>query len=248
MWQKALQTDNLYVKTEVMQALYEAQREDGDYKTAGETAMQIVTLKDSIAQQEKAEDIRGVQERFDSELQRSYEQARFNFFISAISALLLLVMALAIYLLFRYKKGYNKLQKIREQLEWYRNQLKVLEEEGKTDSKEVKRLTQKISELQAKQVGQLQNGRERYEEVMAGRNTIRWSRNDFSDCIEYYRTVDAAFITHMEIDYCHLSAKYIFFALMEHLGKSDEELQHAMAISRNTVRSYRSRINSACQK
>ena len=47
----------------------------------------------------------------------------------------------------------------------------------------------------------------------------------------------------MQRDYKHLSSKYIFFSLLEHLGKTDEELQHIMAISQNTIRSYRSRIN-----
>lgn len=41
MWAKALQTDNLYLKSEVMQALYESQRDEGDYKSASETAMQF---------------------------------------------------------------------------------------------------------------------------------------------------------------------------------------------------------------
>jgi hypothetical protein len=121
----------------------------------------------------------------------------------------------------------------------------VLEQEGKPDSKEVERLNQKIAELQARQGTLLQNGKERYEEIEQGGTTLRWSRSDFDDCIEYYRTVDAPFVTHMEQNFRHLSSKYIFFALMEHLGKTDEELQHIMAISQNTIRSYRSRINKA---
>ncbi len=47
----------------------------------------------------------------------------------------------------------------------------------------------------------------------------------------------------METDYNHLSSKYIFFTLMEHLGKTDEELQHIMVIGQNTIRANRSRIN-----
>jgi len=78
---------------------------------------------------------------------------------------------------------------------------------------------------------------------MAGGTTLKWRRNDFTDCIEYYRTIDAVFVTHIENDYDHLSAKYIFFALMEHIGKTDEELQRIMAIGQNTIRANRSRIN-----
>lgn len=245
MWQKALQTDNRYLKVEILQAMYDSQQEEGDYKTASETAMKIAALKDSIAQKEKKDDIRGLQQRFDSDLQREHDRARLSTFLFLAALILLIVTTIIIYLYKRSKKERKELLNTQQQLEGYRNQLKILQKEGKTDTKEVERLTQKISELQAKQGAQIQNGRERYEEVMAGGTTVRWNRNDFNDCIEYCRTLDAAFITHMEQDYNHLSAKYILFAFMEQQGKSDEELQHIMAISQSTVRSYRSRIHSA---
>ena len=245
MWQKTLQTDNMRLKAEVLEALYESQRDEGDYRTASETAIQIAVLKDSIAAQEKEDDIRGQQELFEQKNHEKQQKSRFTAILALVSALLFLTTAAAVTLYYRNQKGRKQQQATQQQLEQYRNQLKLLEKEGKTDTKEVERLTKKIAELQAKQGAQLQNGRERYEEVMTGGTTVRWSRNDFSDCIEYYRTQDAAFVARMESDYRHLSAKYIFFALMEHLGKTDEELQHLMAISQNTVRSYRSRINSA---
>ena len=243
MWGKALQTDNKRLKVEVLQTLYDIQRDEGDYKKASETAMQIVALKDSIAQREKEEDIRGIQEQYEIEHQAMAEKARTNMIIYLTASLLFLAVALATYLYYRMTKGRQELKEVRKQLEQHRLQLKVLEQEGKTDTKEVENLKQKISELQTKQGALLQNGRERYEEMMAGGTTIRWSRNDFMDAVEYYRTVDADFINHMEQDYKHLSSKYIFFSLLEHLGKTDEELQHIMAISQNTIRSYRSRIN-----
>lgn len=243
MWAKALQTDNLYLKSEVLQAMYESQRDEGDYKSASETAMQLASLKDSIAHREKEADIRGLQEQFEKEQQAAIEKHQYQMYISLACTLLLLAIAFVLYLYYRNQKGKIALKETRENLEKYRNQLKLAEAEGKGDSKEVERLTQKISELQTKQNALLQNGRERYEEIMAGGTTLKWSRHDFTDCIEYYRTIDAAFVTHMETDYNHLSSKYMFFALMEHLGKTDEELQHIMAIGQNTIRANRSRIN-----
>ena len=245
MWQQALKTDDLYLRAEVLQAMYESQRDEGDYKTACETAMQIAALKDSIAEQKRENDIRGIQEQYDLKLQETHKRSRLKLCLSIAAALLMLATALVVLLYYRNSKKRHQLQSYHLQLEQYRNQLKVMQQEGKTDPKEVERLTQKISELQAKQNAQRENGRKRYEEVMTGETTVRWNRNDFSDCIEYYRTQDAAFVTHIEQDYRHLSDKLVFFALMEHLGKSDEELQYLMAISQSTIRSYRSRINSA---
>lgn len=245
LWQQALQTDNLYLKAEILHALYESQRDEGDYKTASETAIQLATLKDSIANRQRKEDIRGQQFLFEQELDAEIERHRLIMYLALVGMLLCGTTALVAYLHIRRLNVQEELQKAHERLAQYHRRIEELQKEGKGDSKEVERLTKKISDLQAKQGALLQNGRERYEEVMAGGTTVRWSRNDFMDCIEYYRTQDAAFVAHMESDYRHLSAKYIFFALMEHLGKTDEELQHLMAISQSTIRSYRSRINSA---
>lgn len=245
MWRRALQTDDCNFKVEVLKEIYECQKETGNYKSASETAIWIAALKDSISQMEKDQDLRGVQEQFENELQASYEQAKLLSMLSMVLPLLLFVTAIAAYFYTKNKKGRQKLDETRQEIDRYRERLSILEKEGKTDTKEVERLTKKISELQARQNAQLQNGRERFEEIAAGGTTLRWSRSDFEDCIEYYRTIDAAFVVHMEQDYRHLSFKYIFFALMEHLGRTDEELQHIMAISQSTVRSNRSRINNS---
>jgi len=243
MWEKALQTDRLYLKAEVMQAMYDSQQEEGDYKNACETAMKLVALKDSISKKEKEEDIRGLQERFERKQELAAEKNRRDIYISITCFLLLIALALTTFLYFRNSKGRKELRKTKDNLERYQQQLKLLERENKGGSKTVQLLTEKINELQKKHNSLLQNGRERYEEIMDGGTTIKWSRNDFSDCIEYYRSIDGDFVAHMELDYRHLSPKYIFFAVLEHMGKSDEELQHVMAISQTTVRSIRSRIN-----
>jgi len=245
MWEQALQTNNLYLKAEILQARYDCQQEEKDYKSACETAMMIACVKDSIAQKRHDDDIRGLQERFEQERLEDQEKQLYITYIFAAVTLLFLFFAATLYLSYRNVKGKKQHEETQQLLEKYRNQLKALQQEGKVDAQKVERLTQKISDLQKKQNALLQNGREHYEEILAGGTTLRWNRSDFADCVEYYRTIDAAFVAHMETDYKRLSAKYIFFAIMEHLGKDDVELQHIMVISQNTVRSIRSRIHTS---
>lgn len=247
MWKMALTTDNLYLKSEVLRAMYDSQHSEGRYKESSETAMKIVEIQDSIAHKEKDEDVRGLQLKVELEHEARIKSEYLIMLLSFVGMLLSLSLALVFYLYGRIIKSKTKLLENQQILERYRAQLVVLQQEGKAGTKEVEHLSRKIAELQQKQNAQLQNGRERYEEIMAGGTTIRWTRNDFSDSIEHYRTIDSQFVTHMETDYNHLSAKYIFFAIMEQLGKTDEELQHIMAVSQNTIRSIRSRINSAKQ-
>ncbi len=55
---------------------------------------------------------------------------------------------------------------------------------------------------------------------------------------------DLPFVNDMETEYDRLSPKYTFFAVLEHEGKTDEDIQRIMGISEGTLRSTRSRINS----
>jgi DNA-binding CsgD family transcriptional regulator len=48
----------------------------------------------------------------------------------------------------------------------------------------------------------------------------------------------------METEYERLSPKYIFFAVLQHQQKSDDDIQRIMGVSESTLRSTRSRINS----
>ena len=65
-----------------------------------------------------------------------------------------------------------------------------------------------------------------------------------ADFREYYKLKDLPFVNEMETEYNRLSPKYIFFAVLEHEGKSDEDILRIMGISESTLRSTRSRINS----
>ena len=92
--------------------------------------------------------------------------------------------------------------------------------------------------------GILAKGKELYDAIETGETTVHWSKDDFINYLEYYKMKDLPFVNEMETDYNHLSPKYIFFAILEHEGKSDEDILRIMGISESTLRSTRSRINS----
>ena len=247
MWCDALQTENLHLKSEILQALHNVYQDEGDYKTANETAMHLVMLHDSIAQQQRDDDIKGLQEQFDRKRQKEAEQRKIVIWGSMTAVVLLIALAAIIWLIYLQRQRKAELRRTKELVNQYHLQLKTLQQEDKAGTKEVELLEQKIAELQQKHGAIIENGRTHYEEIADGGTTIRWSRHDFEDCVEYYRTQDFDFVSHMESRYKHLSAKYVFFAILEHQGRTDADIQRIMAIGSNTVRSYRSRINKAKQ-
>jgi hypothetical protein len=129
-------------------------------------------------------------------------------------------------------------------LDAYTKKASELESSGKASATEINKLHEKINELTHRHSGILAKGKELYDAIETGETTVHWSKDDFINYLEYYKMKDLPFVNEMETDYNHLSPKYIFFAILEHEGKSDEDILRIMGISESTLRSTRSRINS----
>ena len=141
-------------------------------------------------------------------------------------------------------KAKKELAESKIQLDAYTKKAAELESSGKASASEIKKLHDKINDLTHRHSGILAKGKELYEAIEAGSTTIRWSKEDFINYLEYYKLHDLPFVSEMENDYNRLSPKYIFFAVLEHQGRSDEDIQRIMGVSDSTLRSTRSRINS----
>lgn len=111
--------------------------------------------------------------------------------------------------------------------------------------RKIEELQIQIAELHNRQSEILRDGKLRYDEIIEhGSTAVRWCKNDFIHFIEYYRLIDMAFVHSLETGYDHLSPKYSFFCIIQHIGKSDEEIMRILGISESTLRSTRSRIKS----
>ncbi|MBR6963814.1 MAG: hypothetical protein IKH86_09335, partial [Prevotella sp.] len=155
----------------------------------------------------------------------------------------LLIIGLGYYS-YRGMKAAKQLAETQAEMALYTQKAKELEASGEQNTRELVRLNKKISELQQRQAGILANGKRLYDALQQGATTVRWGKADFTDLIEYYKLKDLAFVNDLETDYDRLSPKYMFFAILEHEGRTDEEIMRVMGISESTMRSTRSRINS----
>lgn len=246
MWAKALKTTDLSLKAGVLSLLYDAQHSSGDYKLASETGRWLASVKDSIAASRKKEDIRGIQEQFDHERREGELQQRIRYGLYAGGIAFFSALLAFLYIKRRRAEQRNAVLENRSKLSSYQQELVAAENTSDGDSqKEIDRLNKKIADLHTKQNDILANGKRLHEDIEQGGTTARWSKNDFVDYIEYYRLHDIAFVTRMETEYRHLSAKYIFFSVLEKTGRSDEDIQRIMGVSQSTVRSIRSRINGS---
>ena len=244
-WQKAQQmAESLTAMIKVLSAMRHQCMEQEDYRQANALADSIIQKQDLLYSQREQAKIGEIQAKYDKEAaERDIKEQVMGW------GLLLLVVVIILITWLGYKslkgmKAKKELAETKVQLEAYTRKAEELEKNDKTNTKEIGELHKKINDLHHRQAGIRAKGKELFDAIEAGGTTVRWSKDDFINYIEYYKLKDLPFVNEMETSYNRLSPKYIFFAVLEHEGHDDEDIQHIMGISESTLRSTRSRINS----
>lgn len=244
-WNKALRMNkNTITKIEIFKAMRQQSMERQDYQQANILADSIIQRQQKYYEMKEQDKVAEIQAKYGKEAaERDIKEK----FMEWGFGLLLIVAAVIGWLGFKSYQGMkNKkdLAETRQQLEAYSKKAIELENNQKENVSEIAKLHKKIDDLHYRHAGILAKGKQLFEAIEAGSTTVRWSKDDFINFLEYYKLKDLPFVNEMETEYNHLSPKYIFFAILEHEGKTDEDIQHIMGISEGTLRSTRSRINS----
>ena len=244
-WKKAQQmAGSLTAMIKVLSAMRHQCMEQEDYRQANALADSIIQKQDLLYSQREQAKIGEIQAKYDKEAaERDIKEQVMGWGL----ALLVMVVVIFSWLSYRSYKGMRAKKELAEtkvQLEAYTRKAEELEKSDKTNTKEIGELHKKINELHHRHAGILAKGKLLYEDIAKGGTTVHWGKDDFINYLEYYKLKDLPFVNEMETNYNHLSPKYIFFAVLEHKGHDDEDIQHIMGISESTLRSTRSRINS----
>ena len=244
-WKKAQQmAGSLTAMIKVLSAMRHQCMEQEDYRQANALADSIIQKQDLLYSQREQAKIGEIQAKYDKEAaERDIKEQVMGWGL----ALLVMVVVIFSWLSYRSYKGMRAKKELAEtkvQLEAYTRKAEELEKSDKTNTKEIGELHKKINDLHHRQAGILAKGKLLYEDIAEGGTTVHWGKDDFINYLEYYKLKDLPFVNEMETNYNHLSPKYIFFAVLEHEGHDDEDIQHIMGISESTLRSTRSRINS----
>ena len=214
----------------------------GQYKEACELAEQIVATKDSLNRARQVMVVNELQTKYDQEVKRrALDKKLFRY---GVITAVLLALIVGIIVLWRYRslKAHAEQMRLQGLLSEYRRQVLELEAHGEGNSRTIELLNAKIDELQQGLHDTLFHGRQKYEEIMAGGNTVKWDKQDFEDFLNYYRLIDLPYISEMEAKYENLSPRNLFYLVLERLGKSNEEIQSILCIGASSLRTLRSRL------
>lgn len=244
-WGKSLQTSgSIPAKIGIYKAMRQQSLYMKDYLQANALADSIITKQQKYYETKEQEKVGEIQAKYDKEAaERDIKEQVMGWGV----VLLVVVVVIISWLSYRSYKGMKAKKELAEtkvQLEAYTRKAEEFEKNDKTNTREIEELHKKINELHHRHTGILAKGKELFDAIEAGGTTVRWSKDDFINYLEYYKLKDLPFVNEMETCYNRLSPKYIFFAVLEHEGHDEEGIQHIMGISENTLRSTRSRINS----
>ncbi len=248
LWKEALdqtkESKKSRVRIEVFKAMRQQSVEQKDFEQANALADSILKVQKQFYEGQREDQIAEIQTRYDKETAVRDMREKYMTWGLGLLALTTIIVAFLGYKSHQGMKFKKELAESKIQLDAYTKKAAELENSGKASAAEINKLHEKINVLTQRHSGILAKGRELYDAIEAGGTTVRWGKNDFINYLEYYKMRDLPFVNERETEYDHLSPKYIFFSVLEHEGKSDEDIQRIMGISESTLRSTRSRINS----
>lgn len=244
-WTKALQTNGTTkAKIDILKAMRQQSMEQKDFLKANALADSILKIQKQFYEGQREDQIAEIQAKYDKET--AVRDLREKYMTGGLG-LLALTTIIVTFLGYKSRQGMKAKKELAEskiQLDAYTKKASELESSGKASATEINKLHEKINELTNRHSGILAKGKELYDAIETGGTTVRWTKDDFINYLEYYKMKDLPFVNEMETEYNRLSPKYIFFAILEHEGKSEEDILRIMGISESTLRSTRSRINS----
>lgn len=242
LWQKAIDTDDLKVKINILEWMADFKKGKGQYKEASEIADRISILKDSLRYTQKAENVMQIQkdiEKDDSELQAG-NRMKTIMEVSVVSGAIFVIFI--IYYIIRIKKAGNVIAENKRLIDKYTHELDEINMSNKANEREINRLKRKIENLREKQSAILGHGRKLFEETVGGATAAKWGKADFEAVVEFLRTKHPDIVEDIEKSYNKLTPYNMFFLLLGAMGFTDTDIQTVMNISPGAMRTMKYRI------
>lgn len=245
------------VEIDLLKTLSKVEQQQGNYRRAAELAQQSYQLSDSLNKRQREDNIRAQQIAFDrqTEAERAAVVRRWLWMVIGLAVL---IGGVAVVILMR------RSQRTKRLLDEEQRRTETLNQENRKVSRELNKTMGKVEQMKRARQEQerlslnqqrewqrheqaIERGHRLFMELTGGGNIKQWGREDFKDFRTYYDTVDSAFAETMARQYGQLSSNLYLLAVLEHIGKSDDDIMAAMALSLGALRTTRSRLNQKQQ-
>ena len=246
LWQKALTINGRYEKDNIVYNILTYDLEHGNLEEASKNLDKVIAIKDSMLYLLRNDTIKDLQLHFDHEVAMHEADRKLISTQRLLLCLILIMGAMAIYIILRKKKDETLLKDQQMQLYAYTteiNQLKVNGQNVKDAEATIEELNKSIRKLLDDESPKLKQGRMLYDHIMEGGTTCKWHSKEEDLFNNYYAAVNYKSYNRLrkEKRTSKLSAHNLFYLILKEMGKDDLEVMRIMGLSREGLRSLRSR-------
>ena len=239
LWSKALKTRDLSARVAILQDMISHKQTDKQWKEVAALSRRLIIENDSLNIQLQHNNIQAVQDNF---VTNQYQQGFKHIgWLTAAIAVLVILSILALYLWRRHRDEARR-QLMLSEVE----KMKAVKDEllrKKTTRQEfIPLMDHALEKLKAKHAMTFSHGRELYEDIRKNRSTVNWRKSDFIDFIDYYMSVDLDFVSEVVKKWHDLTPSEMFYLILEHEGRSEEEIKDILGISDTALRVRKSRL------
>lgn len=257
LWKRALATDDPLPKDNIIHNLIEFDLEKGNTDSISDKVNEIIAIRDSIESVLQNNTIRDLQVKFDHEVAMHQLDKKTGLWKTGVFILIIVLLLLILFIIrkkhlallhdkeqkIKFQEHEKRIQEQQLQMSDYLKQIAELETTGDDREKEIESLNRQMKELSQRMEPELQNGLARYIEIKEGGTTNYWHDKDFADFNTYYGAIDYFTVYRMRKVKREekLTENRLFYLILKHMEKSDDEILKIMCISKTTLRSYRLR-------
>ena len=243
-FKKAKSVTDLRFKISFLEAQHQYLSERNKEHEAHEVAKRIIALKDSLVQKNEQDSIKEMQGMLDQEYMQ-HEARKEEHLLLSFCVILTLLIVIVITVHFIRRQHYKQQIKLhKDEMQVNKKEIEQLQDSSEKSAKDIKLLHKEVEMLRNKQSQLLSKGKQRYEEIQQGGNTLLWRKPDFTAFMEYYRMQDASFVEQLENKDEISSPRLMMFKTLVHMGYSKERIAKALCVSEDSLRTYKSRVKN----
>lgn len=252
LFMKAAGAKKANTRMQALEMLMTIKKEKGLYKEANELSEQLIALKDSVRQADGKRSLKIMQISYANKEKTEKYTSKMRTAVCFMAVLALIALSVVLYSRIKNRRIKLCLDADREEIKRYNNRIteleKHMEQEKKTVSeqeREIKKLKKDVSKIEERHSSLLANGHKRYQNIVSGKTTVSWTKDDFRNFVEYYKIIEPQYVSRLITQHTKMTNKAVTYAILSHLGIADKDIAHIMCVSESSVRSARHRMNES---
>ena len=205
-------------------------------------------LKDSMRSQKENLAVREMQKDFDNQVNDEKAEKRRQALAWWLAAAVVTIVGTTVVYYAVHRRDKHIIDLGTEKETAYKQKITELTDGKKKAESKMRKTEREAQDKIARQAGTIAAGRRLAQSLDEGGSVAKWSNDDYRCAMEYYRTVDGDFITHLEKDYEGLIGRNMLFATLRHLNKTDDELERILGVTPSALRAMKTRIGKKEKK